>query len=62
VQHERIGIAAESALPAVPTVAESVPAYEASQLFGLGAPRSIPAEIVATLNREINAGLFRRRR
>jgi tripartite-type tricarboxylate transporter receptor subunit TctC len=46
-----------AALPAIPTVAETVPAYEASQLFGLGAPRSKPAEIVAKLNLEINAGL-----
>jgi tripartite-type tricarboxylate transporter receptor subunit TctC len=45
------------ALPAIPTVAEFVPGYEASQLFGLGAPQNTPTEIVAKLNKEVNAGL-----
>jgi tripartite-type tricarboxylate transporter receptor subunit TctC len=45
------------ALPDVPTVAEFVPSYEASSWYGIGAPRNTPAEIVALLNREINAGL-----
>ncbi|WP_213771946.1 tripartite tricarboxylate transporter substrate binding protein [Bradyrhizobium sp. dw_78] len=41
-------------LPDVPTVAETVPGYEASALFGMGAPKKTPPEIVAKLNREIN--------
>jgi tripartite-type tricarboxylate transporter receptor subunit TctC len=42
----------------IPTVAEFVPGYEASVwLFGIGAPRNTPAEIVDKLNKEINAGL-----
>jgi tripartite-type tricarboxylate transporter receptor subunit TctC len=45
------------ALPDVPTVGEFVPGYEASGWFGIGAPKATPAAIVATLNREINAGL-----
>jgi tripartite-type tricarboxylate transporter receptor subunit TctC len=45
------------ALPAIPTVAEFVPGYEASTWYGIGAPRNTPPEIVATLNREINASL-----
>jgi len=45
------------ALPDVPTVGEFVPGYEASSMFGLGAPRNAPAEIVDKLNREINAAL-----
>jgi tripartite-type tricarboxylate transporter receptor subunit TctC len=45
------------ALPDVPTVGESVPGYAASAVTGLGAPRHTPAEIVARLNREINAAL-----
>jgi tripartite-type tricarboxylate transporter receptor subunit TctC len=45
------------ALPDVPTVAEFVPGYEASQWYGIGAPRNTPVEIIATLNREINAAL-----
>jgi tripartite-type tricarboxylate transporter receptor subunit TctC len=43
------------ALPAVPTIAESVPGYEASGWYAIGAPRGTPAEIIARLNREIDA-------
>jgi len=45
------------ALPDVPSVADFVPGYEASVLFGVGAPRNTPTEIVERLNKEINAGL-----
>jgi len=45
------------ALPDIPTVGEFVPGYEASQWYGVGAPRATPAEIVEKLNKEINAGL-----
>jgi len=45
------------ALPEIPTVGDFVPGFEASALFGLGAPRATPAEVVAKLNTEINAGL-----
>ena len=44
-------------LPELPTVGDFVPGYESSQWYGMGAPRSTPAEIIDTLNREINAGL-----
>ena len=44
-------------LPDIPAVGEFVPGYEASAFFGFGAPRNTPAEIVGTLNREINAAL-----
>jgi tripartite-type tricarboxylate transporter receptor subunit TctC len=44
-----------SQLPDVPTVAETVPGYEASALFGMGAPKNTPKEIVERLNKEINA-------
>jgi tripartite-type tricarboxylate transporter receptor subunit TctC len=45
------------ALPDIPTFAEFVPGYEASFWYGVGAPKATPAEIVAKLNTEINAGL-----
>jgi tripartite-type tricarboxylate transporter receptor subunit TctC len=44
-------------LPHLPTVGEFVPGYEANSVFGLGAPRNTPTEILETLNKEINAGL-----
>lgn len=43
--------------PDLPTVAESVPGYEASAFFGLGAPRDTPAPVIATLNEAVNAAL-----
>ena len=42
-------------LPDVQTIAETVPGYEASALFGMGAPKSTPKEIIERLNSEINA-------
>jgi tripartite-type tricarboxylate transporter receptor subunit TctC len=44
-------------LPDVPTVAESVPGYEASAFFGFGVPHGTPKEIVDKLNHEINEAL-----
>ncbi len=44
-------------LPDVPPVAEFVPGYEVIGLTGIGAPRGTPAEIIATLNKAINAAL-----
>jgi tripartite-type tricarboxylate transporter receptor subunit TctC len=46
-----------AALPDVPTLRESVPGYEASAWFGVGAPRATPAGIIERLNKEINAAL-----
>ena len=45
------------ALPDLPTVGEFVPGYEASNWFGVGAPKATPAAIVEQLNKEINASL-----
>jgi tripartite-type tricarboxylate transporter receptor subunit TctC len=44
-------------LPDVPALAETVPGYEASALFGMGVPKKTPAEIIEKLNKEINAVL-----
>jgi tripartite-type tricarboxylate transporter receptor subunit TctC len=34
-----------------------VPGYEASQWYGVGAPKGTPAEVIDKLNKEINAPL-----
>jgi tripartite-type tricarboxylate transporter receptor subunit TctC len=44
-------------LPEVPTVAEILPGYQASQWIGIGAPKNTPAAVVNKLNAEINAAL-----
>jgi tripartite-type tricarboxylate transporter receptor subunit TctC len=44
-------------IPGLPTLAETVPGYEASSVFGLGAPTGTPAEIIERLNRTVNAAL-----
>jgi tripartite-type tricarboxylate transporter receptor subunit TctC len=45
------------ALPDVPTIAEFVPGYEASNWYGVGIPKNTPVEIIDMLNKEINAAL-----
>ena len=44
-------------LPDVPTVAEVLPGYQASQWVGIGAPKATPAAVIDTLNAGINAAL-----
>ena len=44
-------------LPDIPTVGDSVPGYESSAWYGIGAPRNTARDIIDLLNREINAGL-----
>lgn len=46
-----------AALPDVPTIAETIPGFEASAWFGMSVPKGTPAAVVAKLNREMNAGL-----
>jgi len=41
----------------LPTVSDFLPGFEASYWAGAGVPRKTPAEIIDTLNREINLGL-----
>jgi len=45
------------ALPDVPVVADFVPDFEASDWYGIVAPKNTPAEVVNKLNLEINASL-----
>ena len=44
-------------LPDVPAISEVVPGYDADTWAGVGVPRGTPVDVVARLNREINAGL-----
>jgi tripartite-type tricarboxylate transporter receptor subunit TctC len=44
-------------LPGIPTVGATVKGYEASAFFGLGAPRGTPKEVIAIVNKEVNAAL-----
>ena len=44
-------------LPDIPTVGDFVPGYEASNWYGIGAPRNTPVEVIEKLNKETNAGL-----
>lgn len=47
----------EPSLPGVPTVAETVPGYEATAWFGIGMPRGTPREIIDKVNAEVNRAL-----
>jgi tripartite-type tricarboxylate transporter receptor subunit TctC len=44
-------------LPDVPPISDSVPGYDASSWDGIGAPVNTPPEIIAILNKEVNAAL-----
>jgi tripartite-type tricarboxylate transporter receptor subunit TctC len=44
-------------LPELSTVGDFISGYEASQWYGMAAPKNTPAEIIDMLNREINAGI-----
>jgi tripartite-type tricarboxylate transporter receptor subunit TctC len=45
------------ALPDVPTIGDFVPGFEVTSWSGVGVPKKTPAEIIAKLNKEINAAL-----
>jgi tripartite-type tricarboxylate transporter receptor subunit TctC len=45
------------ALPDVPAIGESVPGFDASSWYGLGAPRGTPAAVIAKLDQGIEAVL-----
>jgi tripartite-type tricarboxylate transporter receptor subunit TctC len=44
-------------LPDIPVVSETLPGYEVSAWFGVGAPKNTPDEIIERLNKEVNAGI-----
>jgi tripartite-type tricarboxylate transporter receptor subunit TctC len=45
------------ALPDIPALSETLPGYEASTWYGIGAPKNTPAEIIKRLNTQVNASL-----
>ena len=44
-------------LPDIPALSETLPGYEASTWYGIGAPKNTPAEIIKRLNTQVNASL-----
>jgi tripartite-type tricarboxylate transporter receptor subunit TctC len=44
-------------LPDIPALSETLPGYEASAWFGIGAPKSTPAELIERLNKEVNISI-----
>jgi tripartite-type tricarboxylate transporter receptor subunit TctC len=51
------GAARYEGLPDVPTIGETMPLFVANSWCGIGVPRGTPPEIIARLNREVDAGL-----
>jgi tripartite-type tricarboxylate transporter receptor subunit TctC len=47
----------EPSLPGVPTIAETVPGYEATAWFGIGMPKGTPPDIIDRVNAEVNRAL-----
>jgi tripartite-type tricarboxylate transporter receptor subunit TctC len=47
----------EPSLPGVPTVAETVPGYEATAWFGIGMPKGTPRDVIEKVNAEVNRAL-----
>ena len=45
------------ALAEVPALAETLPGFEASAWYGIGAPKNTPAAIIERLNREVGASI-----
>jgi tripartite-type tricarboxylate transporter receptor subunit TctC len=47
----------EPSMPQLPTVAETVPGYEATAWFGIGMPKGTPREIIDKVNAAVNRAL-----
>jgi tripartite-type tricarboxylate transporter receptor subunit TctC len=46
-----------NALPDVPVLNETLPGYEASAWYGIGAPKNTPSEIIERLNEQVRSSL-----
>ena len=46
-----------TALPDVPSLTETLPGYESSAWYGIGAPKDTPVEIIEKLNKEVSIGI-----
>ena len=44
-------------MPDVPPIGDTLPGYETSSFYGVGAPHDTPREVIDLLNKEINAAL-----
>jgi hypothetical protein len=44
-------------LPEVPALRDTLPDYEASAWFGIGAPKNTPTELIERLNKEVNISI-----
>ena len=47
----------EPSMPQLPTIAETVPGYEATAWFGIGMPKGTPKDVVEKINAEVNRAL-----
>jgi tripartite-type tricarboxylate transporter receptor subunit TctC len=47
----------DPSLPDVPTVAETVPGYEATAWFGIGMPKGTPRDVILKVNETVNQAL-----
>ena len=47
----------EPSMPQLPTIAETVPGYEATAWFGIGMPKGTPKDIIDKVNAEVNRAL-----
>ena len=43
--------------PDIPAISETIPGYEAAIWYGISAPKGTPPEIIAILNKAVNAAL-----
>jgi len=50
-------MARSTVLPDLPAVSQTVPGFEVSAWFGIGAPAKTPPDIITRLNGELNAAL-----